>query len=292
MEPNDDRPPKRWWNTPFGRAMHDFEWLARPEVEGQFFRSIDTISNYVAERRGLAKRAEIFMVLSFIGAALVIAGGLPKDSQISVLGFEGPTSLISLQLLAALVAGLFSRYMQSLASLMLLSGMIEKLLGSIIPQGPEFVAARYDSTYLWANLLRRRHLGYQSPTGHVIINASSVIVGLLWLLLHIIVVATAMWVAVVSGYKTAGPQSFSFFVAMLASLMTGATLLVFIFGIVIPLPYPMSKEWVQELERQKAEKAKAVAAAETGQNQPPNLVASLLNPQSIAPAAEAGDHSD
>lgn len=250
MTDNDDQPPKKWWNTPYGRALHDFEWLARPEVEGQFFRNLETISSYVLERRTLAKRSEIFMVLSFIGAALVVAGGLPKDAQISAFGFEGPTNLISLQLLAALVAGLFSRYIQSLASLLILSNMIERLLGPIIPQGPEFVAARYDATYLWSNLLRRRHLGYQSPTGHLFINGTSSVVGLLWFVVHIVVVGAAMWVAVEAGYASGGAWSFSFVIGLLAALMTAASLLVFLFGVIIPLPYPMSKEWAEELERQ------------------------------------------
>jgi hypothetical protein len=231
---SEEGPPKRWWLTPYGRSTVDFDWISSPEANVPFFSQIETVEAYVIQRKTLAKSAEIFLVLSFLGASLILAGGLPDNTNISIFGFEGPSKMVSIPLLAALVAGIFSRYVQLLCSLSLITMMIEKLVGRYFRDGAEFVVASYDATYLWMNLLRKRTVGYQSPAMHSIVAALIPIAGLAFLFVHTVVVFAAMTVAI---RKTYEEFSFGFFIAAMAMTMTVVATIIMVVAILVPAPY-------------------------------------------------------
>ena len=64
---NNVPPPQRVWLTGYARAIGDFDWLAKPEIEGRFFRTEDVLSAYAKQLKPLEKRFQIFAALSFLG---------------------------------------------------------------------------------------------------------------------------------------------------------------------------------------------------------------------------------
>lgn len=245
-EPPDRPPPARWWLTAYGRSLYDFNWLAGPEGKNPFFSQLETLEGFATQRRDVSKKYETYMVLSFIGASLVLAGGFPADSKISFWGLEGSSKVISIPLLSGLVAGLFSRCVQLLLSVTLLTDMIDGVLCRHVPDGPEFVIARYDAASLWTNLLRRRVIGYQTPWPLTILGAAIPISGLLWLVLYVSVVWAATWSAF---SHTKELWSFPFFVALLAVVMVVVTVAILVASLLIPMPYRMSKEMKEFIDK-------------------------------------------
>jgi len=245
---NDDGPPpQKWWLTGYMRAMHDFEWLASPEIEGKYFRNEATLTGYVQQLKDLEKRFQVYFALSFVGAAVVLAGGFPHDANVRLFGIDVPANLITLQLIAVFVSGSFVQALRGLGSYVVLNGMIAKLL-ELIPQGAEFVVARYDASHLWMNLLKRREIGYQSPLYHTVANGLFSLSGLLLLLIHFSIVGAALWKALDAAWA-GGAASFAFFISLTASLSFVAATLLFFLGFLIPVPYRASKQMKEFWEK-------------------------------------------
>ena len=245
-EPPDGPPPARWWLTAYGRTLYDFNWLAGPEGKNPFFSQLETLEGFATQRVELSKKFETYMVLSFIGASLVLAGGFPADSKISFWGLEGSSKVISIPLLSGLVAGLFSRCVQLLLSVSLLTKMINGVLCRHVSHGPEFVIARYDAASLWTNLFRRRVIGYQTPWPLTILGAAIPISGLLWLVLYVSVVWAATWSAF---NQTEALWSFPYFVALMAFGMVVVTAAILVASLLVPMPYRMLKEMKDFIEK-------------------------------------------
>lgn len=226
--------------------MHDFGWLASPQAEGAYFRNHETISGYASQMRTLEKQFQLFGVLSFLGASIILAGGFPADSQVNLFGVEFPTALVSLQLLAVFVSICFTLSMRGFGSLIILKGMLEKLL-EVLPQGSEFVVARFDASQLWGDMLRKRTIGYQSPWHHTLVNGLISFSGLALLALHLSIVGAALWTALVAAWPLA--PSFPFFISLTAALNFLAAVILFFVGFFIPVPYRASKELREHWER-------------------------------------------
>ena len=157
-----------------------------------------------------------------------------------VFGIQLPASLITLQLLAVFVSVCFIQSLRGLGSYVVLLGITNKLL-EFLPVGAEFVVAKYDASHLWANVLKRRQIGYVSPLYHIVASALFSLAGLLLLFLHWIIVGAAFWTALAAAFQ-AGADSFAFFISLAASISFIASIILFLLGFVIPVPYPASKE--------------------------------------------------
>lgn len=256
-----DPAPDKWWLTALLRSQFDFDFAAGSATDNNFFRNMDTIAGYVGQRRKLVIRLEVLLIASFLIPSVIIAGGLPSDGKLGFLGTEIPMKIVTVPLLAALSAAIFQRYMQSLMSLTLLNYMIDKLLSEALRDGVEFVAARYEASMLWSNFFHRRRIGYQSPRPHVILTSAVGIAGILLILLHIVINCTAMSISIGVTYSTSGVWSFGFTISILSTVVTALTVLQFLFGYLIPLPYKMSPEMAEEMARQAAVKREVDEAA-------------------------------
>lgn len=250
-----DETPEKWWTTPYGRSLSDFGYIS--EREPDFFRNLQTVEGLALERQRLGKRTDLLLLLSLLGAAVMLAGGLPENSQFSFMGIEGPSTLVSLQILGVGVAGVFARYWQLIISLTLLSQMIDKILAPLVGNAHvDFVVARHDSSYLWTNLMRNRDVGYQSPLAHKLTAVTIPIFGLLLMSLQSSVVLGALWYSMSSAAQ-ATPLSIPVLALAVASFSV-ALLSVFLFlmGFLIPLPFRMSadmKAFLDSEERAKTE---------------------------------------
>lgn len=251
--------PERWWITPYARSLNDFGFIV--DREPNYFRHLDTICGLTAERRRLAKQMDVLLALSFTGAALMLAGGLPPDSKFSIFGVEAPSRLISLQLLGIGVAGIFTRFWQSLISLTLISQMLERVLAPLVGNvHVDFVVSRYDASPLWTNLMRRRDIGYQSPIIHKIVALTIPVSGLSLLIIHASIVIYALFVSLKLAFLSSNPNLILMILASFAFGMSVLSIFHFIMGFMVPLPFRMSPEMIAFLASEKV-KAKATAAA-------------------------------
>ena len=246
-----DELPERWWQTGYMRALFDFEQLAKPDQEGAYFRNVETIGAYTTQLKSLEKQYRLYGLLSFLAASLILAGGLPKDAKISLFGFEWPAALVTMQLTAVFAASCFGLAFAALGSLTILRSMLDHLL-SAVPHGAEFVMAKFDASHLWANILRRRTIGYQTPWPLIAANAFFVMTGLLLLLLHIIIVGAALWTAFWSAWSINSSVSFPVLLSGISLLSFGATIVIFALGVFIPVPFKASKD-MKEYWRKQAE---------------------------------------
>lgn len=182
------------WMTPYKRALLDFEVINRPDRHGVYFRNPQAVADLTVEQKRLGDRSTTLYALTFLGSCIVLAGGLPSESQIGVLGFEAPASVLSQHLLAALVSGLFSLYITTLLSHHLAGSMLEKILVAEGHESWEFFVARQDASRIWAILLKPKQRGYQSPKREFAITLLIGLTAIATLVMHALVV----WSAAVS----------------------------------------------------------------------------------------------
>lgn len=259
----DDDTPEKWWTTPYGRSVSDFGFIC--DREPAFFRSLQTVEGLALERQRLGKRADLLLLLSLFGAAVMLAGGLPQGAKFSFMGIEGPGKLISLQILGVGVAGVFSRYWQIIISLTILSQMIDRILSPLVGNAHvDFVVARHNSAFLWTNLVRKRDVGYQSPIAHKVTALTIPIFGLLVMLLHSTVVLAALWFSAASVLQAATPSLLVIALAVVSFGLAVLSIFLFLVGFLTPLPFRMSNEMKEFLASEKEAKSKAETRAPTG----------------------------
>ena len=237
---DDEEVPERWWISPYLRALHDFEWIAKEEAA--YFRSEETIKGLNDERKRVTKDLNLAMAVSFLVAAIMVLGGLPNEAKVSAMGFSGNLGEVPLQILALVVAGSFMRYWQALISLTMLNRMLTSIINEMVGETyVEFVLARYDASALWVNLLRPRTIGYESDWSHKGYSLLLPILGLFLITIHAAFVHYALFGIVSDSIAQLGALSILSGLAALGALGAAVFTLIFILGFFFPFPYRQSQ---------------------------------------------------
>ena len=195
--------------TAIQRALADAIGLANRGDFEKIPASDSALQAMAKELKLLRKKVTILYPATALVAFLILSQASDRV-VVDVSDIKLPLSILSNQALAVVLAAAFGYYAAATVSAAMLYNTMAAILKRDVPEGWEFLLARYDADYMWTNMLQEKKLGAPSPPGErAIANAVSVS--------NIAVVAGHM-------FLTIGAVAVSFLSAMEAHTFLGLAL--------------------------------------------------------------------
>jgi len=258
--------------TAFQRTALDYHCIASSDEWRERVVNVEFVEGVASNLRQAQQAMQRLYLLSFLGASIILAGGLPTDAAISAFGIEMSASVLSLQAIGAVTAGIYSYFMGKFASATLSYGAVSAVLAQTYRESWDFFLARHDASMLYGTFFRPKRVGYQSPRRERVIAWSVALTAFGIVFLHFAVVAFACAVALGAAIEAgttiptvvASASLFSVIVAFLAYFAAAA----------LPLPYRWKEErsssTPQAYPEAPEDAGKATHAIEAGCEHPPS----------------------
>lgn len=222
--------------TLLGRVGADFEILADPHVDGDYFHDKLYLDGAAAEMKALRRQMYVLYIATFALSFVVIAGGFPSDAKVSVAGVEVPLTFFSQQAIAAVNAGLYSTYTICLVNMTVLHVLIKAILKGRGGQPWEAYVAHRDAAMLFSALLTPRiNQRWSSPRREFALVALVSLASILTVLLHGAVVLASAIIALNKAFAAGG--ALSQILATFSCATVTICLVSFFASFMLPLPY-------------------------------------------------------
>lgn len=236
---NEDLPPDTAWVTAVERTAWDFDGATDPGTWGAYFTKDEYLAGVAAELKSTQKEIRTLYLVTFLGAFIVIGGGIPTNAEVEIVGAKLPLNLFSQQALAVVTAGVFSTYTWKLLSLFVLYRGLSRFLPKYGPSCWEFVLAQYNASDLAGAVLRPKNVGYSSPRREEFLIGVIGLGSLATILIHAGLVVFSSAVALASAARS--NDLFAIFLGSVALFSSSLALLGFAAATIVPMPYRWRK---------------------------------------------------